>query len=33
VEKTIATGRLKDRHQRERRLGKIPARHPRVNDL
>ncbi|MBL8296206.1 MAG: IS1634 family transposase [Bryobacterales bacterium] len=31
--KTIATGRLKDRHRMERRLGKIQARHPQVNDL
>lgn len=31
--KTIVTGRLKDRHKMERRLGKIPARHPQVNDL
>ncbi len=33
LEKTIATGRLKDRNKMERRLGKIQARHPRVNDL
>jgi transposase len=33
LEKTIATGRLKDRNQMERRLGKIQARHPSVNDL
>lgn len=33
LEKTIAQGRLKDRKQMERRLGKIPARHPSVNDL
>jgi hypothetical protein len=33
LEKTIATGRLKDRYKRERRLGKIQARHPQVNDL
>jgi hypothetical protein len=33
LEKTIATGRLKDRHKMERRLGKIQARHPSVNDL
>jgi transposase len=33
LEKTIATGRLKDRHRMERRLGKIQARHPSVNDL
>ena len=32
LEKTIATGRLKDR-KIERRLGKIQARHPQVNDL
>jgi transposase len=31
--KTIETGRLKDRHKMERRLGKIQARHPQVNDL
>src|SRR5215510_4564545 len=31
--KTIATGRLKDRHKMERRLGRIQARHPQVNDL
>ncbi len=31
LQKTIATGRLKDRHKRERRLGKIQARHPSVN--
>src|ERR1700728_2336616 len=33
LEKAIATGRLKDRNQMERRLGKIQARHPQVNDL
>ena len=33
LEKTIATGRLKNRHLMERRLGKIQARHPSVNDL
>jgi transposase len=33
LEKTIATGRLKDRHKMERRLGKIQARHAQVNDL
>ncbi len=33
LEKTIAVGRLKDRHKMERRLGKIQARHPQVNDL
>jgi transposase len=33
LEKTIATGRLKDRYKMERRLGKIQARHPSVNDL
>src|SRR5712664_2214249 len=33
LEKTIALGRLKDRHKMERRLGKIQARHPSVNDL
>lgn len=33
LQKTIATGRLKDRHKMERRLGKIQARHAPVNDL
>jgi len=33
LEKSIATGRLKDRNKMERRLGKIQARHPQVNDL
>ena len=33
LQKTIVTGRLKDRHKMERRLGKIQARHPSVNDL
>jgi transposase len=33
LKKTIATGRLKDRNKMERRLGKIQARHPQVNDL
>jgi transposase len=33
LEKSIATGRLKDRHKMERQLGKIQARHPQVNDL
>ena len=33
MEKTIAAGRLKDRNKMERRLGKIQARHPQVNDL
>jgi transposase len=33
LEKTVATGRLKDRNKMERRLGKIQARHPQVNDL
>ena len=33
LEKAIVTGRLKDRNKRERRLGKIQARHPQVNDL
>ena len=28
----IAQGRLKDRNKMERRLGKIQARHPQVND-
>jgi hypothetical protein len=31
--KTIISGRLKDRHKMERRLGRIQARHPQVNDL
>lgn len=30
---TIETGRLKDRYKMERRLGRIQARHPQVNDL
>src|SRR5207245_906388 len=33
LEKTIELGRLKDRNKMERRLGKIQARHPAVNDL
>src|SRR5664279_3885598 len=33
LQKTIAAGRLKDRNKMERRLGKIQARHPSVNDL
>src|SRR5437660_10722984 len=33
LEKTIALGRLKNRNLMERRLGKIQARHPQVNDL
>jgi len=33
LEKAIVTGRLKDRYKMERRLGKIQARHPQVNDL
>ncbi len=33
LERAIAKGRLKDRHKMERRLGKIQARHPQVNDL
>jgi len=33
LQKTIALGRLKDRNKMERRLGKIQARHPSVNDL
>ena len=33
LEKAITLGRLKDRHKMERRLGKIQARHPSVNDL
>jgi hypothetical protein len=31
--RTIATGRLKDRNKMERRLGRIQASHPQVNDL
>ena len=31
--KTIETGRLKDRNKMERRLGRIQATHPQVNDL
>src|SRR6266436_4934993 len=31
LQKTIATGRLKDRHKVERRLGKIQGRHSQVN--
>src|SRR5215472_12668108 len=33
LQKTLAAGRLKDRNQMERRLGKIQARHSQVNDL
>jgi transposase len=33
LEKAIGTGKLKDRNKMERRLGKIEARHPQVNDL
>ena len=33
LEKTISTGRLKDRNRMERRLGKIQAWYPSVNDL
>src|SRR5438477_4209548 len=33
LQKTIVLGRLKDRNKMERRLGKIQARHPQVNDL
>src|SRR5271166_3833551 len=33
LDKAIATGRLKDRNKMERRLGRIQARHPQVNDL
>jgi transposase len=33
LEKTIAAGRLKDRNKMERRLGRIEAQHPQVNDL
>ena len=31
--RTIETGRLKDRNKMERRLGRIQATHPQVNDL
>jgi len=31
--KTIQAGRLKDRNKMERRLGRIQAQHPQVNDL
>jgi Transposase DDE domain len=31
--KSMETGRLKDRHKMERRLGRIQAGHPQVNDL
>ena len=31
--KTIVAGRLKDRYKMERRLGRIQAKHPQVNDL
>jgi hypothetical protein len=33
LEKAIVKGRLKDRNKMERRLGKIQAWHPQVNDL
>jgi transposase len=33
LQKAIVLGRLKDRNKMERRLGKIQARHPSVNDL
>ncbi len=33
LDKTIASGRLKDRYKMERRLGRIQAKHPQVNDL
>jgi transposase len=33
LKKSIASGRLKDRYKMERRLGRIQARHPQVNDL
>src|SRR2546428_10012652 len=33
LEKSIASGRLKDRYKMERRLGRIQARHPQVSDL
>src|SRR5260370_42345455 len=32
LEKSITSGRLKDRYKMERRLGRIQARHPQVND-
>jgi transposase len=32
LRKSIASGRLKDRYKMERRLGRIQARHPQVND-
>jgi transposase len=33
LKNSIARGRLKDRNKMERRLGRIQARHPQVNDL
>src|SRR2546429_4652950 len=33
LSKAITTGRLKDRNKMERRLGRIQANHPSVNDL
>src|SRR6202021_844955 len=33
LEKSITSGRLKDRYKMERRLGRIQARHPQGNDL
>jgi hypothetical protein len=33
LQKAIVTGRLKDRYKMERRLGKIRAWHPHMNDL
>src|SRR5271166_4109766 len=33
LQKAIATGQLKDRNKMERRLGRIQASHPQVNDL
>jgi transposase len=33
LKKSIASGRLTDRYKMERRLGRIQARHPQVNDL
>src|SRR6202050_65186 len=33
LEKSMASGRLKDRYKMERRLGRIQERHPQVNDL
>src|SRR4029077_9292913 len=33
LKKSIGNGRLKDRYKMERRLGRIQARNPQVNDL